>query len=87
VWVKKFIRASHKRQDRFLEACPAMEAGGYKVVSMIFVKLNILPACSRVLDKGTDTQPIRKFLYTRFIRLPLIMIRKYLWINLNIFLK
>lgn len=80
--VKMIIRASHKRQDRFLAACSAMEAKVYKIVSMIFVKLNILPACSIVLDKETDAQPIIKFLYTRFIRLPLIKIRKYLWLNI-----
>lgn len=87
MWVKTILRASYKRQDRFLEACSAVEAGGYKFVSMIFVKLNTVSAYSIVLDEETDTQPIRKFLYTRFIRLPLIMIRKYLWLNLNIFLK
>jgi len=86
VWLKFIIRASHKRLDRFFEACSAMEAGVYKFVSIIFVKLNIVSTCSIVLDKGTITQPITKFLYTKFVRLPLIIIRKYLWLNLNIFL-
>jgi hypothetical protein len=87
VWLEMIIRASRKRQDGFLKACSARAPGGYKVVSMIFVKLNIVPAYSIVLDKETDTQPIRKFLYARFIRLPLIIIRQYLWLNLNVFLK
>jgi hypothetical protein len=37
--------------------------------------------------QGNRYSTHRKFLYTKFNRLPLIMIRKYLWLNLNIFLK